>query len=159
MQKYFFSLFALLLSIQLCAQSTYINYNRDYYHLIDRFDILYSSKSNNLKTTYKPIRRSALSNFLLDLDTANISWSAQDRFNYEYLLNDNWQFGTNKFNENEKSWWNLAYNRKSDLFYLDEENYSLRINPVIDFSGGIDQRNDNVLYTNTRGIEVQGQID
>jgi len=159
MQKHYFTFIGLLLSLQLCAQSTFISYNRDYYHLIDRFDILYSQKGNTLKTTYKPIRRSDLSNFLLGIDTTKAAFSVQDRFNYEYLLNDNWQFGTSQFNENDKSWWNLAYNRKSDLFYVEQDHYSLRINPVINFEVGTDQRNDAVLYTNTRGLEVQGSID
>lgn len=159
MQKYFFIFLFLISWLSSSAQSTFINYNRDYYHLIDRFDILYSNKTNNLKTTYKPIRRGDLSNFLINIDSSKRSFSPQDQFNYEYLINDNWQFGSNQFNANDKNWWNLAYNRKSDLFYLDQDHYSLRINPVINFSGGYDQRENETLFTNTRGLEVQGQID
>ena len=90
MQRHFLTLLGLLLTLQVSAQSTFINYNRDYYHLIDRFDILYSTKENPLKTTFKPLRRSDLSQFLLNLDTADQSLSLQDQFNYQYLLNDNW---------------------------------------------------------------------
>jgi hypothetical protein len=159
MQKLLFTLLVVLIGLPLAGQSTFINYSRDYYHLIDRFDILYSNKANNLKTTYKPIRKVELNNYLLNIDSANVRFSRQDQFNFEYLLNDNWQFGTNTYNDNDKSWWNVFYNRKSDFLYFDEDNFSMRINPVLDLSVGLDQRSDDLLYTNTRGLEVSGSID
>lgn len=159
MKKLNLTLLFVLFSLGLSAQSSFITYNRDYYHLIDRFDILHSTKENRLFTTYKPIRRIELAHFLQKLDSANTSFNAIDQFNFEFLMNDNWEFAGDKYNENEKSWWNLAYNKKSDLLYFDEKNFTLRVNPVINLSAGSDSRNSEILFTNTRGAEVQGTID
>jgi hypothetical protein len=159
MQKYYLIVFSLLLSLHLSAQSTFISYNRDYYHLIDRFDILYANKNNTLQTSYKPLRRIDLAHFLQKLDSSQSILSPIDQYNFEYLYNDNWEFAGDKYNENQKSWWNLAYNKKSDFLYFDEKNFTMRINPVIHFSVGSDNQEEEILFTNTRGIEAQGTID
>lgn len=127
--------------------------------MIDRFDILYGSKENRLQTTYKPLRRIELANYLNKIDSSDVQLNTIDQFNLEYLINDNWEFAGNRYNENDKSWWNLAYNKKSDLLYFDEKNFTMRINPVINFEVGSDTRNPSMIYTNTRGIEAQGTID
>lgn len=159
MQKYYLIVFSLLLSLHLSAQSTFISYNRDYYHLIDRFDILYANKNNTLQTSYKPLRRIDLAHFLQKLDSSQSILSPIDQYNFEYLYNDNWEFAGDKYNQNQKSWWNLAYNKKSDFLYFDEKNFTMRINPVIHFSVGSDNQEEEILFTNTRGIEAQGTID
>lgn len=159
MKKLYFTVLIALFVVELSAQSTFIPYNRDYYHLIDRFDILYSTKENRLQTTYKPIRRSDLARFLHKVDSSDLSLSQVNQFNLEYLYNDNWEFAGNKYNENDKSWWNLVYNKKSDLLYFDENNFTMRINPVFLLGGGTDSENPGTLYTNTRGLEAQGTID
>lgn len=159
MKKLQFTLLFGLFCFTATAQSTFITYSRDYYHLIDRFDILYSNKENRLQTTYKPIRRIDLANYLNKIDSSEVELNPIDQFNIEYLINDNWEFAGNTYNENDKSWWNLAYNKKSDLLHFDEKNFTMRINPVINFTGGIDSREDSPLYINTRGLEVQGTIN
>jgi len=141
------------------AQSTFIPYNRDYYHLIDRFQIKYGSAGNLLQTTFKPLRRVDVSNFLMGMKDQYDSLSPQDQFNYQYLINDNWEWTNSPYNENDKSWWDLMYTKKSDFLTYGAKNFSLRINPVIDFTGGNDPDATNTIYTNTRGIEAQGMID
>ena len=143
----------------LAAQSTFIPYNRDYYHLIDRFQIKYGNSGEKLKTTFKPIRRIELADFLNQISAEYESMSAQDQFNYEFLMNDSWYESKSKFNENPKNWWNLAYEQKSDLYVYQTEDFLVRINPVFTFTGGIDQDETNSLYLNTRGAEAQGIID
>lgn len=146
-------------ALSLQAQNTFVPYNRDYYHLIDRFQIKYGSQENRLQTTLKPIRRTDLSNFLLGMEGSYDSLSIQDQFNYEFLMNDNWYNTKSKFNENPKSWWDLAYERKSDFYVYKTDDFVLRINPALTFSVGKDGDEDQTLYTNTRGAEIQGEID
>lgn len=147
------------LPVLLTAQSTFVPYNRDYYHLIDRFQIKYQDKKHGLQTTFKPIRRSDLSTFLDHVKTKYDSLSHQDQFNFQFLYNDNWQWTNSEYNKNDKSWWNLMYDKKSDLFFYKTKQVSLRINPVAEFRFGRDADQDGTLYTNTRGIEAQGVID
>ena len=159
MKKLLLLLFLVLAQNFVQAQSTFIPYNRDYYHLIDRFQIKYGNQENLLQTTFKPIRRVELSNFLLGIADQYDSLSPQDKFNFEYLMNDNWEWTKSPYNENDKSWWDLLYTKKSDFFYYQADNFSLRINPVAEFQVGNDPDVTNTLYTNTRGLEAQGMID
>ncbi len=159
MKKLLILLVFLLTQGLISAQSTFIPYNRDYYHLVDRFQIKYGNADNLLQTTFKPLRRVDLSNFLLGIQDKYDSLSPQDKFNYQYLVNDNWEWTNSPYNENDKSWWDLMYTKKSDFLYYGAENFSLRINPVADFSIGNDPDAERSLYTNTRGIEAQGMID
>ncbi|NVK83365.1 MAG: hypothetical protein HWE21_03535 [Cytophagia bacterium] len=146
-------------SLGLHAQNTFIPYNRDYYHLIDRFQIMHSSKENLLQTTFKPIRRVTISRFLNNIEGEYEGMSAQDKFNYEFLMNDNWYTSKSKYNENPKSWWDLMYDRKSDFYVYQTDDFVLRINPALTFTGGKDTDEDQILFTNTRGAEIQGEID
>lgn len=158
--RFFLCLFTILVTYSsVSAQSTFVPYNRDYYHLIDRFQIKYQDKQNLFPATFKPVRRSDLSTFLNHVKTKYDSLSPQDQFNFEYLYNDNWQWTKSEYNVNDKSWWNLAYDKKSDFLFYESEKVSLRINPVADFLVGNDGNQDGTVYTNTRGIEAQGMID
>ena len=153
-------LLLLLLSLSpIVAQSTFIPYNRDYYHLIDRFQIKYSFAENILPTTFKPLRRSDLSDFLLSIQDKYDSFSTEDQFSFEFLMNDNWEWTNSPYNENAKNWWNLAYERKSDFYVYQSEDFIIRVNPMFYFTRGKDEDEPQTLYTNTRGIEVQGMID
>ncbi len=159
MKKLLFT-FILVFSIQgLWAQSTFIPYNRDYYHLIDQFQVKYTSKENILQTTFKPIRRSDLAVFLNQIASKYDSMSSKEQFNYEFLMNDNWSYTDSKLNDNPKNWWNLMYNRKSDFYVYEGKDFFLRVNPMFYFTGGKDQNEDQTLFTNTRGAEIQGEID
>ncbi|MFY0593385.1 capsule assembly Wzi family protein [Roseivirga sp.] len=159
MKKLLILLFIVVCQSFVQAQSTFIPYNRDYYHLIDRFQIKYGNQENLLQTTFKPIRRVDLSNFLLAIASKYDSLSAQDKFNFEYLMNDNWEWTNSTYNENDKSWWDLLYTKKSDLYYYKTKNFNLRINPVAEFTIGNDPDAISTVFTNTRGIEAQGMID
>lgn len=159
MKKLFFVLILSLSAHMLWSQSTFIPYNRDYYHLIDRFQIRYSGRENIIQTSFKPIRRIELANFLETLKEEYQNMSPQDQFNYEFLMNDNWRYTGSEYNKNPKHWWNLAYERKSDLFVYESGDSYVRINPAMTFTVGKETDSDELLYTNTRGIEAQGVID
>ena len=154
-----FFLALLLFSVLSWAQSTFIPHDPDYYHLIDRFQIKFQSKKNRLFNGYKPIRRVDLNHFLAGLEAQHDRLSPADRYNRQYLLNDNWQWSQSAGSENEKSWWDLFYTKKSDLFYYQSDNLTLRVNPVAYFTVGADNRENDLLYTNTRGVEAFGTID
>lgn len=143
----------------LFAQSTFVPYNRDYYHLIDRFHIRFADDPDFLQMAFKPVRRADLAEFLLSIEDRYDSLSPADKFNFQYLMNDNWLWTNSKFNKNEKHWWNIFYDKKSDFYQYRTEGFNLRLNPVVDFTVGNDTEQDGILYTNTRGVEAIGNID
>ena len=149
----------LLLPLLSWAQSTFIPYNPDYYHLIDRFQIKFQNKQNLLPVTNKPVRRSDLATFLNHVKDSYDSLSVQDQYNLRYLLNDNWNWTKSEHNVNDKNWYDLMYVKRSDFYYYKTNDFTLRVNPVGYFTGGQDSDIDGTLFTNTRGLEAIGTID
>jgi hypothetical protein len=159
MKKLFFLIIFAGSALQVLAQSTMIPYNREYYHLIDRFTAKYPDKAALFQTTSKPVSRQALADFLNSIKEEYQNFSEQDKFNFEFLMNDSWEYTKSEYIENDKSWWNVFYNKKSDLLNYEAENFDVHINPVFDFSIGKDSENPEKLFTNTRGAEIRGLID
>jgi len=75
-QKYLVFVFFISLSLGALAQSTYIPYNKDYYNMLDRYEILSGQVSPNFHTSFKPYQRKDVSNFVENLikdSTINLS--------------------------------------------------------------------------------------
>ncbi|MFZ6011157.1 MAG: hypothetical protein ACOYXT_12495, partial [Bacteroidota bacterium] len=85
--------------------------------------------------------------------------SRADRFNYEYLRNDSWEWSRAETSDSPKPVLKYFYKKKSDLFYVDEDGLDLHVNPVIYIGAGKDSRADDMLFVNTRGFEARGMID
>jgi hypothetical protein len=141
------------------SQSTYVPYNRDYYHLVERFGVKYANDFDFFQNTYKPLRKSYISELLLKVNEDRENLGTQDLFNLDYLMNDNWYWTRAKTSDSEKNGWDLFYLKKNDFYHYEVENFSIHINPVFEFGGGKDTDNDLTLFTNTRGIEAHGTID
>ena len=90
--RYLYIFLVLILPVKVFSQSANIPLNRDYYHLIDRFEIKSGQLSKAFHTSVKPIRREMVGEFLDSLDLEDMNVSKVDRFNFEYLAIDNWSF-------------------------------------------------------------------
>ncbi len=149
----------LLLSItKASAQSANAPLNQDYYHLIDRYEILSGKFSSELFTSSKPYQRKAIAAFTDELLSDSTRWLYIDRFNLVYLANDNWEYSNSDQNESNKRLFKVFYRKKSDLFNVEEKDFDLHVNPVIYFSGGKENASDVITYRNTRGVDVRGNI-
>src|SRR5690606_36906519 len=86
---------ALLLSfvgINSFAQSVNAPLNEDYYHLIERFEIQNRQFAPAFHATVKPYTRQSIVQLLDSVDQSTLS--KQDRFNWRYLNNDNWDYAS-----------------------------------------------------------------
>lgn len=72
------------------AQSALIPYDREYYHLLDRYEILKGAFVPHYQTGFKPLRRDHVATFLDEVDET--ATGRVDQFNFRYLRNDNWEF-------------------------------------------------------------------
>ena len=160
-RRLFLLLFAFSGFLQANAQSSYATLNEDYYHLIDRYEVKSGRLAPQLFTTIKPYKRSAIVSFMDSLRHQGLFTSATDDFNYEYFSNDNWEFSPTGAvtNESERPILKHFYKKKSDLFSVSTSDFDLHINPVLYVGMGKDSRRDDMLFVNTRGIEVRGMID
>ena len=142
------------------SQGTNAPLNEDYYHRIDRYEVKSGSIVNELFTSVKPYKRSAIVAMMDSLQSkGSIFQSSSDKFNLEYLRNDSWEFSGSETNESRKPVWKELYKKRSDLFYVDKPEFDLHVNPVLYLGAGKDSRLGNPVFINTRGVEIRGMID
>lgn len=142
----------------LSAQSVYIPLNRDYHHLIDRFEIKSGALHNRLHTQLKPYPRKTIA------ELADSAWSTLpglstvDKFNLDYLKNDSWEWSKTADSDSKKPIFKYLYKKKSDAYHYQDKNFDLHINPVFYGYLGRDSDIDETPILNTRGLEIRGHI-
>jgi len=151
----------LLLTLPVFAwgQSSFAPLNEDYYHLVDRYEVKAGQLMPQLFTGAKPYKRSDIAEMVDSLQTLGIFDSKADQFNRDYLLNDNWEWSRAETSDSKKPFWKHFYRKKSDLYHVDVPDFDLHINPVLYLGAGKDSRLDDVMFINTRGLELRGMVD
>jgi hypothetical protein len=141
------------------SQSSYVSTNADYYHLLDRYEVKSGQISPAIFTSVKPWKRSAIVAFLDSLDRQGLFTSQADRFNLQYFRNDNWEWARPETND-RKPILKYFYKKKSDLLHVDlDPDFDLHVNPVLYAGAGKDSESDDLLFINSRGVEVRGMLD
>jgi hypothetical protein len=160
--KYILSSLLIILSPLLFGQSVFVPLNKDYYHLLDRYEIRNGSFSNTFYTSVKPIERKAIAEFVDSLHIDSSKLSRSDRFNFSYLQNDNWEWSPQANNDSKRPIFKKIYRKKSDFFNFHNEDFDFHISPVIYFQGGHETNSsiDKTINTtlNTRGLEFRGMV-
>lgn len=146
-------------SIALSAQGTLAPLNEDYYHLTDRYEVKNGTLSPYFHTSLKGYERPAIAAFADSMLMHGADLSAADRFNLQYLINDNWEWTDSADNDSKKPFLKHFYKVQSDLYYVREKAFDLHINPVLHLSGGVESASEVNTMINTRGVEVRGIID
>lgn len=161
MKKLIIFSFALsvLLSQQLFGQGAYVPFNRDYYHLIERYEILDGKNNPSFHTGFKPYRRDQVGAFLDSLSYSGLLKSKSDRFNLEYLSNDNWEFVERQTSDSDQPLLKKLYRKPSDFFHYRDSIMDIHVNPVIYLAAGNEPGFDKFRLRNSRGIELRGSID
>jgi hypothetical protein len=139
------------------AQDTYVPYDPDIYRLIDRYQILYGNEVPEFHTAVRPIGRQDVAT-LAEISARNAQ-TRVDQFNTQYLLNDNWNYTDQEDNESNRPVLSYFYRNKTDLYHFENEDFTLRVNPVLHLEVGNDNQSDGIRYINTRGIQIEGSID
>lgn len=158
MRIYIF-LFLFLGIFQLHAQSSYAPLNEDYYHWIDRYEVKAGRLVPDIFTTIKPYKRSAIIRFIDSVKKYDVFSSQADQFNDEYLSNDSWEWSGTTTNDSNHPVIKHFYKKKSDFYSVNTADFDLHVNPVLYLAAGKDSRRDDMLFINTRGIEVRGMVD
>ncbi|MEZ5013133.1 MAG: hypothetical protein R2794_02470 [Chitinophagales bacterium] len=134
---------------------TFIPLHTYSYHLADRMDIRYDLSGRYLHTVVKPYTRFAIAG-LADAVHGALPENARERFNYGYL-----QTETAEYHHMPDT--GYAYAPHGRYLYPDPGAlytfFTLRINPVLSLMGGNSSVREPLLFVNTRGVEVRGDID
>ncbi len=144
-----------LLPAVVTGQGVYAPLDREYYHLIDRYEILSPGLSDQFHSAVKPINRKAIAQFVdsVRLDSGQIS--SGDRFNLQYLKNDNWEWSDEA--QERRPVLRHFYHRPAGLYTVRTGELMLQVNPVLYFGIG-KSASDERLSVNTRGASVRGTI-
>ncbi len=142
------------------AQSTYAPLNRDYEHLIERYEIKYGKLADGLHSHIKPYERKGIIQLADSVANNNNFLSERDKFNLNYLRNDNWEWVTDSTESDSKTpVFKKLYRKKSDFYHFHNQDFDLHLSPVMYFSYGKERNSDVNPYINSRGVEVRGMID
>lgn len=133
---------SLLTTSLLSAQSTDFTLGHPAYQLVELEEI---RASDGFNSTFKPFSRRAVYNLIKDGSSLYMSKEMRAY--------------TEDSTRSVKSVLGKLYEYPADLFYYEDENLELHVNPVLHFSYG--KTNDALgsTYVNSRGVEVRGRID
>ncbi|MGV3540640.1 MAG: hypothetical protein ACO1OQ_12580, partial [Rufibacter sp.] len=155
---YLLLFFCLAYLTQAFAQDATVPLNQDVYRLIDRYHIKYNTE--DLHTSFKPYGRARVARLAETAEQDLSEKSAQDQYNINYLLNDNWNYTRHdRENTSRRTLLKYFYEKKSDFYSYESPEFTLRVNPVLGLQVGEDNETDGMRYVNTRGLQVEGSLD
>ncbi len=167
------------------AQSPHILFNKEYRYLLKNElvasggnDRIFSSIGhqnqtevtgvlyNILQENLNEIRQNNIVELIQDFDEIKISQEiSSSRKQYVDSVNLFYTYENDSYIEvadiytEQPPLLKYFYKNRSHFLSFDNENFSLRINPVIDLRYGSDNQTNDKLFQNTRGIKVRGFID
>ncbi|HSZ24126.1 MAG TPA: hypothetical protein VK766_00305, partial [Cytophagaceae bacterium] len=163
----FISLLCLLLVnstiLKVFSQTAFVPYNKDYYQLMDRYEIKSGEMSKYFHSSFRPYQRKDVAAFSQDMmKDSTLKLSSRDRFNFQYLANDNWEFIDTTLAESKKPFLKHFYQKQNALFYHSSKEFDVQVMPVLYLSGGKEivngKTNPDDMILNTRGAEIRGMI-
>lgn len=147
------------------GQSALAPYGKDYYHLLDRYEIISNQLQNSFHSSFHPYQRKDIASFAnryLNDSSASLVLSSRDRFNMNYLINDNWEFIDSTKGSSKKPFWKIFYTKKNSLWNHYQKDFDVQVQPVLYFTAGKEQVNGTMnpdwMVLNTRGVELRGSI-
>jgi hypothetical protein len=160
-----FIFFAPIVSI---AQSTNLPQGSKHQHILDRIEIkLKDDPELNFSAIRPRSRRTAVY-------AANIADSLNTQFPYDYVYqlsevdkyniqslrmnNSEWYTGDKSSFQSKKPLWNAFYKTKADMFSVNEKDFFLSVNPVIQQVQSLETGNSQRVFLNSKGITARGLI-
>ena len=147
-----------ILSSAVSAQNAYVPFDENTNHLIDRYAILNQQSGFKGATAIKPFNQRTVVDVIRR--SADSVLPSVKEFNYQWLTVNNWDMMEESMQQSmytKRSKWLPFFNYTGQLFTAKEKNFNVTVNPVIGLSSGMS--NDEMIYRNTRGVTVRGQID
>jgi hypothetical protein len=148
------------------AQSDYISLQNKQYQLLDRLDIKLQNDSVLGYTTTKPYNRQKITERMLYLDSLDkagnpvTSLSDIDRYNLQRLLLNNSEWAASYIDSfpSKKAIFNAFYKTPAHLYAVDVKDFTLRVDPLLNFQYGNANDGTGSIYVNARGISIKGTI-
>ena len=175
--KTFIKLLIFVCPLSATAQSTFLPQGDKGYQFIDRLEIKQRINTDINFTTLKPYNRKAIVREVEFLDSlrlgyndssgnniaqkqASLSLTNIDEYNlHSFLMNNTeWVTGSKKNFSSKKMPFGSFYKTKPNLLEVNNKDFFLVVNPIIQFSQSKEAGNKQTLFLNTRGVTVRGMI-
>lgn len=145
MKNFFCLILLFICQDYLHAQSSWYPINRSIEQYVDQVDIL-DTANYDLHTSIKPYYRN---------DVLTMSHSVKGTASH-YIKTDN-NFLDHNIKQN--GFWNHFYKTPAHFLEFSSEDFKLSINPVLHFSTGRASDDDDLIFQNTRGLQLFGSLD
>ncbi|MBL7698885.1 MAG: hypothetical protein JNK79_12030 [Chitinophagaceae bacterium] len=150
-----------LLPLGAISQSTYLPQGSKHAQFLERLEIKLGHNPNLNVNVAKPFSRRLVVNEAEVADSAGqIPLSEADHYDLQSLLmnNSEWVTGDKSSFASRKSLWNTIYKTKANFFEVDEKDFFLAINPVLQLQQSYEKDNDERIFLNSRGVTIRGLI-
>lgn len=155
------NLLILLLPLSALGQSTYLPQGNKHAQFLERLEIKSGHNPDLNLSVAKPFSRKwAVRQAEMADSAGEISFSAADRYDLQSLLMNNaeWVTGDKSSFTSRKSLWNTIYRTKANFFEVDEKDFFLAVNPVLQLQQSYEKDENDRLFLNSRGITIRGLI-
>ncbi|MEJ7767657.1 MAG: hypothetical protein WKF89_07580, partial [Chitinophagaceae bacterium] len=158
----------LLLPCQLVAQSSPLPQGSKHLHFLDRLEILMQDHPDLNFSAMKPFGRkyAVMAAKLADSLDRKYPYdyyfhlSPVDKYNLQSLLMNNAEWSgvdSNSF-KSRKPLFNAFYKHKADFYRVNEKDFFMAINPVIQQQQSLEAGNGQRVFLNSKGITLRGLI-
>jgi hypothetical protein len=141
------------------AQSSFLPSDHEWHSFVERMEIKTGQNSRHIHSTLKPFERRAMVEFLDEADSLAYRLSRTDREMISLIRQSNIEWAVAESDSSRKPLLKRFYKTPADFFRVDEDEFFLVLNPVINMYVGRENDRENWLYQNTRGLEVRGVIN
>lgn len=146
------------------AQNTYLPFGSEEYHLLNRLETKSGYLSDDLFLNTQPVSRKDAVRFLVEekSDFYQADWSNIDQYNINRALaiSGEWiEPNSDGAADSKYPVFNTFYKKRSDLLYVNRNDFFLSVNPVLSFQGTYEKDNPRKsLWSTTQGAEIRGRI-
>lgn len=150
------------------AQSTFLPQGSKFDHFLERLEILQQTDEDLNITTCKPISRK-LAVHVAHISDSLYHWypyddidhlSAVDRANLSSLMTNNIEWVTTSRDSfmSKHPWFNTFYKTKANFYEVEDKDFFLAVDPVIQGVEGHETGNKQSVFLNSKGITLRGMI-
>lgn len=161
------SIFCILLSLHIAAQSDRIPIGNRQNDLLDRLDIKLQNDSLMSFSIIKPYNRKLYTQRVEWLDSMDkagslpVTLSKVDRYNINSLLmsNTEWTKDEGAAFRRENPFLKYFFKTDAHLYESYSKDFTIIVDPVLNLQAGKSSKVENALFVNTRGVSIRGNIN
>lgn len=149
------------ITLQAIAQSTYLPMHSAAEEEINRLEILSGKLPSSFSSFVKPYSAAAVVPFVQQIDSQmGGSLSEVDRYLISQLYTDypEWVSDSTLSRVSRHPLWKHFYTSPSYLFQYKSPDFYFTINPVLLLQAGKEAHDGDLLFVNTRGLEMKGRL-